>query len=683
MYLIIYLYKNTDRGRPVRYILLPLFILFFFQNIYGQTDWKRKVTPAVLQAVSDEGAANFIALMAEQADVGEARFLPLKKDKGAYVFQKLSETAERTQARVVDVLRQFKAPYQSFWIINAVQAKGGEDILQALAALPEVKAILTNPSVKFQEPEIVHNLTPEAVTWGISKIQADAAWAEGFTGVGVVIGGQDTGYEWEHPALKSSYRGWDGNTADHNYNWHDAIHGIDPHNNGNNPCGLNSPEPCDDHYHGTHTMGTMAGSNEIGVAPGAEWIACRNMERGYGMFSSYMECFQWFLAPTDLNNENPGPDLAPHVINNSWYCPEEEGCNTGNYAIMEGVVNNLVSAGVVVVVSAGNSGSGCGTINEAPAMFPGSFSVGATSSDDQIAAFSSRGPTTYNSVTYIQPNVSAPGVGVNSSIPNGSYAFLNGTSMAGPHVAGAVALMISANPDLAGQVSQIEDILQMTATGKTSAQDCGGTPGSEIPNNTFGYGIVNALEAAHAAESILPLELLSFTGNMEAGGIRLNWEVGLPGTMNHFEIERASETKPLNWNSIGRLPFLPATSDYSLLDTAPAQGGNYYRLKMADIDGSISYSHIVFLKMASENELVIYPNPATSGVLNVAGFGEGESFEIKIFDSLGRCAKLAKIESGISVFQLDIQTLPAGAYFLKMESASGRLYPQQGRFFIK
>lgn len=118
--------------------------------------------------------------------------------------------------------------------------------------------------------------------WNLQLVGADQVWALGATGQGVVIGGQDTGYDWDHPALIEQYRGWDGLSADHNYNWHDAIHS----NSGFNDCGADSPEPCDDNRHGTHTMGTMVGDdgagNQVGMAPGAEWIGCRNMDEGVG-----------------------------------------------------------------------------------------------------------------------------------------------------------------------------------------------------------------------------------------------------------------------------------------------------------------------------------------------------------------------------------------------------------------
>ncbi|MBK9014169.1 MAG: S8 family serine peptidase [Saprospiraceae bacterium] len=246
------------------------------------------------------------------------------------------------------------------------------------------------------------------------------------------------------------------------------------------------------------------GDNETGVAPDANWCACRNMERGNGSPFTYLECFQWFVAPTDLNNENPDPTKAPHVINNSWYCSEGEGCNPTNFLVMNQAVNNLRLAGTVVVVSAGNSGSGCGSVSTPPPMFEGSFSIGATAINDTIAGFSSRGPVTIDGSNRLKPNVSAPGVNVRSSVPGGGYANFSGTSMAGPHVVGLVALVISANPDLAGQVDLIEDIIEQTAVPKTTDQNCGDILGTEVPNHTYGFGRVDALAAVEAAIALIP-----------------------------------------------------------------------------------------------------------------------------------------------------------------------------------
>ncbi len=171
-------------------------------------------------------------------------------------------------------------------------------------------------------------------------------------GQGIVIGGQDTGYEWQHPALMNQYRGWDGAVADHTYNWHDAIHENNPNTSPGNVCGFDSPQPCDDHGHGTHTMGTMigddGGANQIGMAPGAQWIACRNMEQGWGTPATYTECYEWFIAPYPAGGDpmrDGDPAKAPHVINNSWSCPVSEGCTDPD--ILRTVVENVRAAGII------------------------------------------------------------------------------------------------------------------------------------------------------------------------------------------------------------------------------------------------------------------------------------------------------------------------------------------------
>jgi subtilisin family serine protease len=198
--------------------------------------------------------------------------------------------------------------------------------------------------------------------------------------------------------------------------------------------------------------------------------------------------------------------MAPHVINNSWSCPEKEGCNPDNFDLLNEAVYNLRQAGIVVVSSAGNDGSGCGTIITPPAIFDESFVVGAIGSDDTIAGFSSRGPVMVDSSSRTKPDVVAPGIWINSSIPGSTYGVKSGTSMAGPHVTGLVALLISAVPELAGQVSTIEHIIESSARVMTTNQDCGDITGQTIPNNTYGYGIVNALEAVRLAKASTAVE---------------------------------------------------------------------------------------------------------------------------------------------------------------------------------
>ncbi|MEM6967681.1 MAG: S8 family serine peptidase, partial [Bacteroidota bacterium] len=435
------------------------------KNIVLEENWETKISPQLTTKALRGETLDFLVILKNQKDVSEAKHLKSKAAKANYVFSHLRQHARISQKGILKMLNQAQAIYQPFNIVNAIHVKGDYELLKKIAQRTEVQQINDNSPVLLEEPvEKIYTNTrgPNAIEWGLEMINADDVWNMGYKGQHVVVGGQDTGYNWEHPALSAKYRGNQGNTPDHNYNWHDAIREINPlHEDStlsasNNPCGLDVPFPCDDvgSTHGTHTMGTMVGEdgdNQIGVAPDAQWVACRNMERGYGTPSTYIECFEWFMAPTDLNNENADPTKAPHVIANSWSCPPVEGCDSTNWHVMELVVENLKASGVVVVVSAGNSGGqGCGSVKTPAAMFEPSFSVGATAANDTIADFSSKGAVTINGSGLLKPNVSAPGVLVRSSVKDSSYASYSGTSMAGPHAAGMVALMISANPDLAG-----------------------------------------------------------------------------------------------------------------------------------------------------------------------------------------------------------------------------------------
>ena len=490
--------------------LFALFILLVVKSTPSPASspltWVSKVDAWVLEA-AESGEVEFLVFLSEQADLSVAASLATKPEKGAYVYAQLTGTARRTQSPLLASLEAGGVPYRSYWIANMVWVRGNLSLVERIAGRDDVAHIYANPWVRLQEPDQgIATVDPQAletVEWNVAQVGADDVWAAGYTGQGAVVGGQDTGYDWDHPALIQQYRGWDGAAADHNYNWHDAIHENNPNTPVGNPCGFDSPVPCDDGNHGTHTMGTMVGDggtgNQIGVAPGARWIGCRNMEQGWGTPATYSECYEWFIAPTDLNDENPRSDLAPDVINNSWSCPTQEGCTDPN--VLLAVVNNVRAAGILTVHSAGNSGSGCSSVSTPAAIYDASFTVGATDGADNIAVFSSRGPVSVDGSNRLKPDVSAPGVGVWSSVPGTGYALKSGTSMAGPHVAGLTALLISVDPALAGQVDQIEDILRYSAVKRTTTQECGGVPGSEVPNNTYGWGRVDAFRAFLFAHS--------------------------------------------------------------------------------------------------------------------------------------------------------------------------------------
>jgi serine protease AprX len=471
--------------------------------------WAAKVDPWVLRT-AQQGTTEFLVFLRQQAEVSVAAELPTK-EKGQFVVDALTSMARVSQGPILARLAELGVEHRPYWIANMVWVRGGIDVVRAMAEREDVLKVFANPKVKQllrpRRDEVTPPGSPDTVEWNITKVRAPDVWALGYNGQGAVTSGGDTGVQWDHPALKSHYRGWNGSTADHNYNWHDSIH-----DSTGNPCGNDSQVPCDDYGHGTHTMGTMVGDdgagNQVGMAPGAKWIACRNMDQGAGTPARYTECFQFFIAPTDLSGNNPDPTKAPHVINNSWGCTTGEGCT--DPTILQTIVENTTAAGIVVVVSAGNSGSDCSTVTDPPAIYEASLTVGATDSSDDIAGFSSRGPVTVDGSGRLKPDVSAPGVSVRSCVPPNSWATWDGTSMAGPHVAGEVALLLSAAPSLKGQVEAVKTVVTQSAVPETSSQTCGGVPGSQIPNNTFGWGRIDAYQAVNS--NIVDLALTKTAG---------------------------------------------------------------------------------------------------------------------------------------------------------------------------
>ena len=667
----------------IRFWLISAICLMQFA-LAGQNpvSWQAKVHQTVFEELSRRDQVEVIIEMREQANVSAARWMRTKAEKGRFVFETLKRHAQITQQPVVEWLNSRGLNYSDFYIVNAIRVTCTLSDIEYLANREEVGKIQFCIPLNSQQIEKSHtsgDRNPESVEWGVEKIHADDVWALGYNGSGIVIGGQDTGYDWDHEALIDSYRGWNGSTADHNYNWHDAIHQIDPGNSGDNPCGLDLSEPCDDHSHGTHTMGTMTGTqggNGIGVAPGAQWIGCRNMERGDGTPATYLECFQWFLAPTDLNGENPMPLLAPHVINNSWACPPSEGCDSGyDFGIMELAITNLKTAGIAVVASAGNEGSSCSTVQNPPAFYEASFSVGATNSSDAIASFSSRGPSTYQS-DLIKPNVSAPGVSVYSSTPGDNYATFSGTSMAGPHVAGAIALLISAVPELEGDVAQIESILESSAVPLTSGQSCGGVSGSDIPNNTFGHGRIDVLAAVNMALESMPLEFLYLEVKSIAGGNLLKWAVSNRDHEDHFIIERSASGK--KWEPVGSLP-ITSQSEYEYLDPGTFSTVLYYRLKMVDTDGQFNYSRIVNTSLDDPFDIRIFPNPLKKDheFQVQIPYTDAPSIQIRVFDCQGKLkfsAPYRSDQNGLQSHSVSTSSLEPGIYVVEV-SADNQAFP--------
>lgn len=452
-----------------------------------------KIEPALAGALA-KGSVDFYVEFSERADLRAAAEVADWAKRGQAVVDALKRTAETSQSDVRKQLSRAKVSYEAFWIANTVLVRdGGAKLAATLAAQANVTKLRSPQTYALPKPSKgTAQAKVDAVEWGIDRIRADEVWSGfGVRGEGITVANIDTGVDFDHPAVVGKYRGNNGGSFDHNYNWFDP----------SNVCP--SSEPCDNNDHGTHTMGTMVGDdgagNQIGVAPGARWIAAKGCESTSCSDAALLASGQWVLAPTDLAGANPRADLRPQIVNNSW------GGGGGDDWYLA-TVDAWRASGIFPAFSNGNSGPGCAT-SGSPGDYAESYSSGAFDVNGAIASFSSRGAAGGR----IKPNLSAPGVNVRSSVNGGGYAAFNGTSMASPHTAGTVALMWSAAPSLIGDLAQTTALLNQTAV-DTSDLTCGGTAGN---NNVWGEGKLDAYAAVEQSPRG-PVGVLR--GTVTAGG---------------------------------------------------------------------------------------------------------------------------------------------------------------------
>jgi subtilisin family serine protease len=426
-------------------------------------------------------------ILKDQADLSSVRQIRDIDERRTAAYQILTQKANETQASLRDALDSFGVKYTPYYLVNAMEVRGGTLVRLYLLSRQEVDRVIPSPRLRPAAPGgglagSVGQPAPTGVQWNVSMIGADKVWSEfGVRGAGIVVGQSDSGADVNHPEIHDSYR---GNTEGDNYNWFDPWNG--------------KPSPYDDAGHGTHTLGTILGRNGIGIAPDATWFACANLNRNLGNPALYLDCMQFMLAPFPQGGDplkDGDPTRAADVLNNSWGCPELEGCdpNALLYA-----ANHLRDAGIFVVVSTGNDGPNCSTVNSPLSLYDSVFSVGAIDQSRDVAFFSSRGPVTSDGSGRMKPDIAAPGVNVLSSVPGGGYASESGTSMAGPHVVGAVALLWSAEPSLVGDIDRTEQLLIQSADPYTGTTTDGCFEGG-VPNAAYGYGILDVYQAVKEA----------------------------------------------------------------------------------------------------------------------------------------------------------------------------------------
>ncbi|MFJ7946470.1 S8 family serine peptidase [Streptomyces sp. NPDC096354] len=455
-----------------------------------------KIDSALRSAVAKGGDATFFVVLKDQADLSGAKKQKTHAAKAKAAYKELRAHAADSQKSLASFLDKEKVGHKDYWIANAIQVTGDTDLVNELAKRSDVASIVKEQKYKLDDVEtsdskVTKSRTTSAGTdssatgddtpeWGVADINADDVWKQyEDRGEGIVIASVDSGVQYDHPDLVKQYRGNNGDgTFTHDYNFYDPT--------GNCP---SDGTPCDNNGHGTHTMGTMVGKNGIGVAPNAKWIAAKGCATSECPDDDLLAAGQWILAPTDHNGQNPRPDLAPNIVNNSW--------GGGDTTFYQDIIEAWNAAGIFEAFAAGNDGDGktCSTAH-APGSQATSYGVGAYDSTGKIAPFSGFGPSLVDGSA--KPNISAPGVNIPSTWPGSSYNTISGTSMATPHVAGAVALLWSAAPSLIGDIDATRALLNEGAIDVDDTH-CGGTAGM---NNVWGEGKLDILKSIDLAPHI-------------------------------------------------------------------------------------------------------------------------------------------------------------------------------------
>jgi subtilisin family serine protease len=429
----------------------------------------------------------------------------------------LSDVHRVAQKNVLAALRSAKGitddAVHPFWITNQIFVRNASpEVVEMLANLPDVELITPN-EVKasitpVEEKKPADISTSDNLEWSLDLIDIPSAWAV-TKGEGVVVANIDSGVRYTHEALVDSYRGNVNGTFSHDYNWYDPLEfeNDDFWCPGPPDCNINGKYPWDGFSHGTHTMGTMVGSETtgIGVAPGAKWIAAKGCRDGgsclnFGLLSSA----EFVMCPWKINSPSTGDcSQGADIVNNSW------GGSGGDMFYVDATAAWKAS-GMFAFFAAGNSGPRCGTVGS-PGDYADVISVGASDNQDRLASFSSRGP---GRARRMAPDIVAPGDDIRSGVSgmmgtsydvDNRYSVYSGTSMATPHVAGLAALILSANPSV--DFDGMLQILQGTTAkgmgepnnGVSGQNVCDGVGFSDVPSYHYGYGRINAADAVGAA----------------------------------------------------------------------------------------------------------------------------------------------------------------------------------------
>jgi subtilisin family serine protease len=612
--------------------------------------------PAAARPAADPGPmVSALVVLSAQAHLRPSRH-------SAVVERSLRATAANTQRGVLAFLRarqRLVASVTPLWIVNAVSVTAAPSVIRELAARPDVREVV--PERAFTAPAPPLRTTsfraladgPAPPEPNVAHVNAPALWDLGYRGQGVVVANLDTGVDATHPDLSGRWRGG-GNS------WYD-------------PYGEHPTVPTDVNGHGTATMGVMVGGDSggtaIGVAPGATWIAAKVFnDRGSATSTAIHLAFQWLLDP----DGNPATADAPDVVNDSWTL-SGGGC----VADFRPDLANLRAAGILPVFAAGNYGPTAGTVLS-PANNPEAFAVGATDNADALDPSSSRGPSSCGVAP--SPSLVAPGVAVHTTDLYGYYTDASGTSLAAPHVAGTLALLLSAVPDATAE--------------RQAAALAGGAVdlGAAGPDSDYGYGRLDAL-AAYRYLTTVP----DFTVAVSPGSARV-----VPGGSASYQVAVSAAngfTGDVSLSLSGAPgsfdpPVIAGGTGTAQLTVSSATTLGSYPLTITGTSGSRTHNAYATLVVSAPPDFGLTASPASRTVNagGVAGYAVGVtakngftgtvSFSVSgLPASVGSAAFNPATVTAAGTAQLTVTTVPGapgGSYPLTVTATSGSLVRSVG-----
>jgi bacillopeptidase F len=472
------------------FTVMPVFIFLISLNLFAQSKISESLMDNLLEAQSNNSPVRALVILNDQVDIetlDQRLYMEkaLPEERAYTVITSLREKAEDTQNELQLILEKKSLTeviqYQRFWIINMLMVEAVPSVIYELSARPEVWYIHGDYEVDWDKPqnEVPASMRANTAEIGLKRINAHKMWELGYTGAGSIVMNIDTGVDGNHPSFASSWRGNDPGVPASEAWFH--------------PPNQSSNFPFDTDSHGSHTMGIMTGmdpltNDTVGVAFGAKWIAALTIGTTGDYTSNNIASFQWAIDP---DNDPTTIDDMPCAIGCSWQDPNVNDC----YVTYQMTFNSVEAAGIAIVFSAGNAG---GAPNSSTITRPKNINTtmvntwatgGVDGNNPNLPAYSntSKGPSRCGGVgsLFIKPEACAPAVNVRSAIPGG-YGNKTGTSMACPHVVGAIALLKEALPYMTGH--ELKMALYLTAKE---------TPADNIPgeDNTWGMGIIDVFAA--------------------------------------------------------------------------------------------------------------------------------------------------------------------------------------------